>query len=218
MLPDFATAKTGEDGYFVMPNAFYLSVRAKAGLYTLSSTFTLDQFGMYDDIAIDFHMLSGDDANYSGIARTYRKYQLDRKACIPLKERIKQSPELEYCMNSVEIRVRQGWKPAPSPVEEQTLETEPPMKVVTTFDRVGDIVDSLKKAGVEKVQICLVGWNRKGHDGRYQSIMVLFSPIHLQRPPTIRSRRILLGLSWPGYSAPWHLVHMPTISWSLKHL
>ncbi len=211
VLPDFATAKTGEDGYFVMPNgclgtfrvqdaeqivklfpmplygmktprcafaaivtgmpnAFFLKARAKAGHYTLSSTFTLDQFGMYDDITIDFHMLSGDDANYSGVARAYRQYQLDRKACIPLKERIKENRELAYCMNAVEIRVRQGWKPAPSPVEEQTLETEPPMKVVTTFERVGDIVDSLKKAGVERAQICLVGWNRKGHDGRYPQL------------------------------------------------
>jgi hypothetical protein len=211
VLPDYATAKTGEDGYFVMPNgylgtfrlkdavqfvkrvpmpvygmkttrctfaaivtgmpnAFYLIARAKAGVYTCSSKFTLDRFGMYDDIAIDFHMLSGDDANYSGIARTYRKYQLDRKACTPLTERIKKHPELAYCMDSPEIRVRQAWKPAPSPVEEQTLETEPPMKVTTTFDRVGDIVDSLKKAGVTKAEICLVGWNRKGHDGRYPQI------------------------------------------------
>ena len=211
VIPDFSTAKTGEDGYFVMPNgylgsfrlkdavqsvkrvpialygmktprctyaaivtgmpnAFYSIARAKAGVYTLSSKFALDKFGMYDDIAIEYHMLSGDDANYSGMARAYRKYQLDRKACRPLKERIKKSPELEYCMNAVEIRVRQAWKPAPSPVEEQTLETEPPMKVTTTFDRVGDIVDSLKKAGVDKAEICLVGWNRKGHDGRYPQI------------------------------------------------
>jgi len=208
VLPDFATAKTGEDGYFVMPNgafgtfrlkdgqqvmgrnmmavygmktpscafagivtgmpyAFQPVVTAKDGVYTVALCFKLDRFGLYEDIAVDYHMLSGDDADYSGMARAYRKYQLDRKACVPLKERLKKQPELAYAIDCAEIRVRQAWKPAPSPVEEQTLETEPPMKVTTTFDRVGDIVDSLKKAGVEKAEICLVGWNRKGHDGRY---------------------------------------------------
>ena len=211
VLPDFATAKTGEDGYFMMPNGFIgtfrqtdgeqtlsgnpmpifgmknprhtfvaivsgmphaytLVARAEAGVYKLFPRFVLDGHGVYDDLAIDYHMLSGEDANYSGMARTYRKFQLDRKACIPLKERIKTSPELAYAAKSVEIRIRQAWKPAPSPVEEQTLATEPPMKVAVTFDRVGEVLDMLKKQGVEQAEICLVGWNRKGHDGRYPQL------------------------------------------------
>ena len=212
ILPDFATAKTGEDGYFVMPNgylgtfrqregaqtlngspmpifgmknprrtfvaivsgmphAYKLIARAKAGVYELFPRFVLDGRGAYDDIAIDYHILTGKDANYSGMARTYRRVQLDRKACIPLKERMKTSPELAYAAGSVEIRIRQAWKPAPSPVEEQTPATEPPMKVAVTFDRVGEILDLLKKQGVRRAEVCLVGWNRKGHDGRYPQLL-----------------------------------------------
>jgi hypothetical protein len=211
VLPDFATAKTGEDGYFMMPNGFIgtfrqqdgeeivrripmpihgmktlrstfvaivtgmphayrLVARAKAGVYTVFPRFELDQRGAYDDLAIEYHMLSGKDANYSGMARTYRAYQLERGACVPLKQRMETSPELAYAARSVEIRIRLGWKPAPSPVEEQTLATEPEMKAVVTFDRVGEILDELKRQGVKHAQICLVGWNRKGHDGRYPQL------------------------------------------------
>lgn len=211
VLSEFATAKTGEDGYFMMPNGFIgtfsqtngtqalhgnpmpifgmknprstfvaivsglpnaytLVAQVKAGLYQLFPRFVLDEHGAYDNLAIDYHMLSGEDADYSGMARTYRKYQLDRNACIPLKQRIKTSPELAYALESVEIRIRQAWKPAPSPVEEQTLATEPLMKVVVPFDRVGEILDTLKKQGVKQAEVCLVGWNQKGHDGRYPQL------------------------------------------------
>ncbi len=211
VLTEFAAAKTGEDGYFVMPNGFLgtfrqkdgeqtlsrnpmpifgmknprrtfvaivsgmphaytLVARAKAGVYQLFPRFVLDGHGVYEDLAIDYHMLAGKDANYSGMARTYRKFQLDRKACIPLKERMRTSPELSYAAKSVEIRIRQAWKPAPSPVEEQTLATEPAMKVAVTFDRVGRILDMLKTQGVQQAEVCLVGWNQKGHDGRYPQL------------------------------------------------
>jgi len=210
-LPEFATARTGEDGYFMtpngfigtfkeqngeeivrripmpifgmknprgtfaaivsgMPHAFTLVAQAKDGVYKIFPRFELDQRGAYADLIIDYYMLSGEDADYSGMARTYRKYQLDRKACIPLKQRMKTSPELAYAARSVEIRIRQAWKPAPSPVEEQTPATEPEMKVAVTFDRVSEILDELKKQGVEKAEICLVGWNQRGHDGRYPQL------------------------------------------------
>ena len=70
-------------------------------------------------------------------------------------------------MNSVMIRVRCGWKPAPPQILHQTLENEPPMRVACDIDRVGDILDELKVQGVDKAEICLVGWNVKGHDGRW---------------------------------------------------
>ncbi|MCC6354483.1 MAG: hypothetical protein IT577_11390 [Verrucomicrobiae bacterium] len=209
--PRFATANTGEEGYFVMPNGFLgtfrerdgeyalagnpmpmfgmktprgafvgivtglphaytLVARAKDGSYELFPRFQLDGRAPYDDIAIDFRALSGDDANYSGMARAYRRHQLDRKACVPLRERVRHSPELAYAAQSIEVRIRQGWKPAPSPVEEQAPDTEPPMRVAVTFDRVGEILDEFKRQGIERAEICLVGWNQKGHDGRYPQL------------------------------------------------
>ena len=218
VLPDFATAKIGEDGYYVTPDGylgtfrltngvctvagpstFYgrnfmpifgmknpratfvgivatlrfeydLHVRAKDGAYTIAPRFLVSGFVPPDDLTIQYHLLSGKDADYAGMARTYRNYQLAREVCKPIKERMKAQPELAYAAKSMEVRIRQGWKPAPSPVLEQTTTTEPPMHVAVTFDRVGDILDAFKKAGVRRAEICLVGWNQKGHDGRWPQI------------------------------------------------
>jgi len=211
VLPEFATAKVGEDGYFVMPNGhlgtfrekdgidklpascmplfgmrtprltfaavvtgmpynYTLMARATNGVYTLAPVFDRGMDNPYEDVAVSYYPLAGDQANYAGMARVYRAYQLGRKACVPLKERIKASPALAYAARYPEVRVRQGWKPVPSPVPDQTVLDEPPMQAMVTFDRVGDIVDEFKRQGVAGAEICLVGWNQKGHDGRWPQI------------------------------------------------
>lgn len=153
-----------------MPHSYTLVARARQGVYRLFPRFALAGRRPYEDIAIDYHVLSGDEADYSGMARAYRNHQFARKACVPLKERITKSPELAYAAKSVEVRIRQAWKPAPSPVEEQTHATEPPMKVAVTFERVGRILDEFKRQGIDRAEVCLVGWNQKGHDGRYPQL------------------------------------------------
>ncbi len=147
-----------------------LHVRAKDGVYTIAPRFHVAGFVPPDDLTIRYCLLTGKDADYAGMARTYRNDQLAREVCKPIKERMKTHPELAYAAKSIEVRIRQGWKPAPSPVLEQTVATEPPMKAVITFPRVGDIVDALRKTGVKRAELCLVGWNRKGHDGRWPQI------------------------------------------------
>jgi len=147
-----------------------LYVRAKDGVYTIAPRFHVAGFVPPDDLTIHYCLLTGKDADYAGMARAYRNYQLTRGVCHPIKERMKTHPELAYAAKSIEVRVRQGWKPAPSPVPEQTLATEPPMKVAVTFDRVGDILDAFDRAGIKNAEICLVGWNQKGHDGRWPQI------------------------------------------------
>lgn len=147
-----------------------LNVRAKAGVYTIAPRFKVSGFVPPDDILIHYHLLSGKDGDYAGMARAYRNYQLARGVCQPIRERMKSHPELAYAARSPEVRIRQGWKPAPSPVLEQTVATEPPMKAAVTFERVGDILEAFKKAGVKRAEICLVGWNQKGHDGRWPQI------------------------------------------------
>jgi len=147
-----------------------LHVRARDGIYTIAPRFHVAGFVPPDDPVVRYHLLSGKDADYAGMARAYRNWQLEREVCKPIKERMKTQPELAYAAQSLEVRVRQGWKPAPSPVLEQTAATEPPMKAAVTFERVGDIVDAFRKAGVRRAEICLVGWNQKGHDGRWPQI------------------------------------------------
>lgn len=218
VLPEFARAKVGEEGYYVTPDGFMgtfrltnatcmvggpsvfygrnfmpifgmknpratfvgivasmrfeydLHVRAKEGVYTIAPRFHVAGFVPPDDLVIHYQLLSGNEADYAGMARAYRNWQLERGVCQPIKERMKTHPELAYAAKSLEVRIRQGWKPAPSPVLEQTAATEPPMKAVVTFERVGDILDAFKKAGVKRAEICLVGWNQKGHDGRWPQI------------------------------------------------
>lgn len=244
VLPDFATASTGEDGYYVMPNGFLgafrerdgelsrsdiimpvfgmktprtafvaivtgmpygfnLTARARQGRYTFYPRFSLNGRPAYDDIAIEYHLLTGDQADYSGMARTYRKYQLDRKACAPLRERIKMSPELDYARKSIEVRIRQGWKPAPSPVKEQTPETEPPMKVVVSFDRVGQILDAFKRDGIDRAEICLVGWNQKGHDGRFPQLF----PVEESLGGEAGLKRLIQKAQEMGYQIVCHTNH-----------
>ena len=151
-------------------NEFDLEVFARNGTYTIGPTFKVAGFVPPDDIVVRYHTLEGAAANYAGMAKTYRAYLLERELCQPIKTRMKQRPELAYAAKSIELRIRQGWKPVPSPVLEQTPATEPPMHVAVTFDRVRDILTQLKQAGVHDVEVCLVGWNIKGHDGRWPQI------------------------------------------------
>ena len=213
VTPDFATARKGEGGYWVMPNNTFGTYRldngrvfenwhmfmpmfgmktlrstycaiitgmphslcalvnAAGGVYSQSAVFQAEKdIELYEDIRIDYHFLKGDDADYSGIARCYRKYQLTRGAAVPLAEKIKSNPALAYAVTNIEVRIRQAWKPAPSPVMEQVTRNEPPVKAVVTFERVKEIVDESVRQGVGGAEFCLVGWNKGGHDGAFPQI------------------------------------------------
>jgi len=242
VLPDFAVAQTGEEGYFVMPNGEYGTFREQNGERTAKGAMPMPIFGMknpratfvaivtgtpydftlitsvkdgqytilprfeyrglpaYDDLTVAYHLLKGDQADYSGMARKYRDYQLARKACIPLKERMKTRPELAYAARSLELRIRQGWKPVPTPVEHQTRQTEPPMKVAVTFDRVGDILDELKRQGVDRAEVCLVGWNQKGHDGCYPDLF----PVEEQLGGEVKLRALIKKAQAMGFQIVCH--------------
>lgn len=124
----------------------------------------------YEDFVIEYRFLKPGEDDYSAMARAYRAYQLGRGACRPLSERAKERPELAYAVRCPEVRIRQGWKQVPSPVPDQVLQNEPPVKPVVTFDRVCEIVNESKRQGISSQEICLVGWNVGGHDGRFPQI------------------------------------------------
>ncbi len=134
--------------------------------YHIGLYYNLEKFEIYEDIVIDIFMLP-ENASHVDMAKRYRTYMLEEYGCVPIKERVKTQKELAYCVEAPEIRIRMGWKPAPPEVLEQTVENEPEMYVALTFERVKDIVDALKQEGVEKAELCLVGWNKSGHDGRW---------------------------------------------------
>ena len=242
VLPDFAAAQAGEEGYFIMPNGEYGTFRERNGQRTAHGAMPMPIFGMknprstfvaivtgtpydftlmttakdgrytilprfeyrgrpaYDDLTVAYHLLKGEQVDYSGMARKYRDYQLARKACVPLKERMKTRPELAYAARSLEVRIRQGWKPVPTPVEHQTRHTEPPMKVAVTFDRVGDILDEFRRQGVDRAEVCLVGWNQKGHDGRYPDLF----PVEEQLGGEVKLRALIKKAQAMGFQIVCH--------------
>ena len=158
----FAAIVTGLKYYFTT------RVTASNGEYRMSCVLDGELCrAPYEDFRIEFRTLSGGDATLGGIARTYRDYQLKRGAAKPLKERAAANPTLKYAIEAPEIRIRQAWKPVPPSVLDQTPATEPPVSPRVTFARVAQIAAALKAAGVDKAELCLVGWNIGGHDGRW---------------------------------------------------
>lgn len=137
----------------------------KDGVYTARIRFLFEGEPAEEDMAVRLAELPNGDSGYSGMARVYRDYMLHEGRCALIRDRM--NPALQYAADSPEVRVRLAWKPVPSPVEEQTLENEPPLHVAVDFARMERILDACKAAGVEKAQFCLVGWNRSGHDGRW---------------------------------------------------
>lgn len=147
---------------------YTLVAGVKDGNYYAYPRFLTEGDAPEEDITVEYYMLENGD--YSEMARTYREYQLENEGCEPLSVRVKRDKRLAKAAESVAVRVRQGWKPAPSKVENQSLENEPEMVVACTYDRVGEMVDEFANQKVKNAEICLVGWNRMGHDGRYPQI------------------------------------------------
>ena len=146
---------------------FALRVVLKNGSYSLYPTFEVNGEAPYEDFCLELFELTGEDADYSGMARRYRQYRLDRGELRSLKDRTAENPYLDYAVHSPMIRIRCGWKPAPPEIVHQTRDNEPPMGVACDFERISRILDELKAQGVDRAELCLVGWNVKGHDGRW---------------------------------------------------
>lgn len=143
------------------------TVTAVKGKYAVAATLEEELCREpYEDLVIEYHRRPA-ETSYADLAKIYRAYQLDRGAVKPFKARFAENAVLEQAVLAPEIRIRQAWKPVPSPVLHQAPENEPEVKAMITFDRVKDIVDELKRQGVADAELCLVGWNIGGHDGRW---------------------------------------------------
>lgn len=166
-LPIYAIVR-GEKTVFAVVSGmkldYSLRVAMKDGEYSITPRFILDGDGLYEDVKIEYFKMPG--AGYVEMGRKYREIALTRYGCKPLRERARYNPQLAYAAGAMELRIRMCWKPYPTTVPNQTPENEPPLKVVCTFKRVGELLDEMKRQGVEKAEICLVGWQTGGHDGR----------------------------------------------------
>ena len=93
------------------------------------------------------------------LAGYYRDLRIARGEIEPMSERMKRYPALVNALKSPEIRIRLAVKwPFPCEVLHQTPENEPEVHVFCTFDDCKKIIDQFKAAGIEHLNICLVGW------------------------------------------------------------
>ena len=83
-------------------------VRAAAGKYESVLRFRADRvrayFDLYDDIVVDFNCLKGDEADYNGLAKVYREYQMTNNGVRTIKDRAKDYPQLDYLSESFTVQ------------------------------------------------------------------------------------------------------------------
>lgn len=167
--------KTPRKTFVAMPTGmrwnFNPVVAVSNGVYRMSCRFDMDVATAYENPAIEFRFLAGEDANYSGMGRAVRARRLADGEMKPLRERAKTNPTLAWAVGTPIIRIRQCWKDFRThKLPEQNVFDEPPVDVYCTFDRVKEVARAIKAAGIEKADLCLVGWNYRGHDGRYPQV------------------------------------------------
>ncbi len=143
-------------------------VTIKDGIYRNYVRFHIDCENLYTPVEMYIYHLDL-CADYNDMAKAYRNHQMIYNGFVPIKERL--TPELNYAAESLYVRIRQAWKPVPCTILEQTVENEPPVHVACTFQQVMEIMDMYQAKGVEKAEFCLVGWNIRGHDGRWPQIL-----------------------------------------------
>lgn len=182
-------------------NNLRVKLGLKNGIYSLYAHYAFEGFVPYEDITVEYISIPGGD--YSDMAHVYRNYQISQKGCIPIKQRARSQPALAKNISSIEIRIRLSWKPAPSPYAVQTPENEPPLHVAMTFDEVYNFAKKLKAAGVENAEICLVGWNKKGHDGRWPQCF----PVEEALGGENKLRELIKKVKNLGYSIVGHTNH-----------
>lgn len=111
---------------------------------------TLESRRIAGDRAVRYFLHTGEDAHYVGLANTYRRY-LQEKYQIAGRLHMKDdTPPLHLrIFNSV---LKRGL------VIDELI-------VMTSFEEAREIVETLVAAGVDHMDITLVGWTKDGHEG-----------------------------------------------------
>lgn len=155
-----------------MPYDSAFVIRVNDNKYTFAIRFETNGKVPYESIKMVIHSFPSND--WADIAKCYRKHQLNN-GFQSIKQRL--NPALKYSIESPNIRIRMAWKPVPCEIFEQTPENEPPVHVACTFDDIIALMKAYKKHGIDKAEFCLVGWNMKGHDGRWPQILPVESSV-----------------------------------------
>ena len=171
-LSFFAAADENAAYIVMIDNNYYYNLAAAygGGAYRILVKINTEAQPIADDMVLRVITLPA-GADYNAVARAVRNYRLGKGEIRPLADKCREREALEYARLHPLVRVRMGWKPVPSEVPHQTPENEPPMYVACTFADVRYLAERMKAHGVEGAEISLVGWNAKGHDGRWPDLL-----------------------------------------------
>ena len=159
-----------------LPLEYRVQVDVRGGKYKVYPRFRISriEFDPYEDIVIDFYKLEGKDADYVGMAKKYRQYQLERGEVVPLKERVKNNPTLAYTVDSPFIRIKMAYNSRPKGLTDSNdprwKGIKPEIKVVHTFDSFMDVMKKIHDLGVKEADVCFVGWQTGGFDGPFPDL------------------------------------------------
>jgi hypothetical protein len=101
-------------------------------------------------IAMRYYFLTGDDADYVGMAKAYREYLVDKGTL----HKITPGPQVPFyldTMGSVETMVRKWGIPVSSQVP------------ITSFEQAGRMLDELSGRGVGNIKLRYTGWYNGGY-------------------------------------------------------
>ncbi len=155
-----------------MPLEHQQHVQVEKGVTTVFARYDLAriEFDPYDDIVVDYYPLTGADANYSGMARRYRAHQLAEGGCRPLRERVKGNPALAYAAESIFLRCKFGRCDRRASTQKDWATNKPPVVVDYTFADFRKVMRDCRDAGIDKAEMCLVGFQPGGHDGSFPDL------------------------------------------------
>ncbi len=156
-----------------------MCVDVENGIYKLRPRWNFKHMGYqpYEDIVIDFVTLTGKDATYSGMGRTYRKMQLASGKFKPFKERMKKSKALQQIATAMPHRIEPhsvivGFR-GKKRDDKYDLKPEDVIgkaRPFLTFENAKKFIDAFKAAGMTDVHFCDAGWQCGGYDGRCPQI------------------------------------------------
>ena len=154
---------------------FNIMGRIREGKYSIAPLWRIGEcgFGPYETPSILVYELPL-DADYNEMAKAFRRYKESRDPEIrPIKERMKERPQLEKLANSIALRQKGAEKPFDKAVDaiDFTAETEHQPYCVESFDKMLELLRRMKyELGMDDVAVCLAGWQTGGYDGRGPSI------------------------------------------------
>ena len=101
------------------------------------------------------------NANWTSAAFVYRKHLAEREGLVPLTERKKNNPILDYQTTALCTKIFMGQKVPPK------ADGSGKYCCCTTFAEAESMLQQMYDYGIRQAVIILVGWNKYGHDGEY---------------------------------------------------